>query len=75
MAQIKIQDLLPLLKPGFVTMDSDGTWWWSTIPTSHNDYIWGFGANLMDEFICLSDAFDITPFEGDWKDSLMECGK
>lgn len=22
-----------------------------------------------------SDGFDIAPFEGDWKDSLMECGK
>lgn len=21
------------------------------------------------------DAFDIAPYDGDWKDSLMECGK
>ena len=50
MTQIKIQDLLPLMKPGF-------------------------DACLMDEYVCLSGGFDIAPFEGDWKDSLMECGK
>lgn len=75
MSQIKIQDLLPLLKPGFVAMDEDGSWCWYTFRASHNDFSWGFNANLMDEYICLSDMFDIAPFEGDWKDSLMECGK
>lgn len=74
MAQIKIQDLLPLLKPGFVAMDKDGTWCWYSFCTSHNDFSWGFNAKFMDEYICLSDVFDIAPFEGDWKDSLMECG-
>lgn len=29
----------------------------------------------MDEYVCLSGGFDIAPFEDDWKDSLMECGK
>lgn len=29
----------------------------------------------MDEYVCLSGGFDVAPFEGDWKDSLMECGK
>ena len=75
MAQIKIQDLLPLMKPGFVAMDKDGTWCWYSFHTSHNDYTWGFDACLMDEYVCLSGGFDIAPFEGDWKDSLMECGK
>lgn len=75
MAQIKIQDLLPLMKPGFVAMDSDGTWCWYSFRTSRNDFSWGFNAKFMDEYICLSDVFDIAPFEGDWKDSLMECGK
>lgn len=71
MAQIKIQDLLPLMNSGFVAMDKDGLWWWS----SCNDFDLGFGANFMDEYICLSDMFDIAPFKGDWKDSLMKCGK
>lgn len=75
MAQIKIQDILQLLKPGFVAMDSDGTWYWYTFRASHNDFSWGLNANLMDEYICLSDIFDIAPYDGDWKDSLMECGK
>jgi hypothetical protein len=55
-------------------MDKDGTWCWYNFRTSHNDFIWGFNANFMDEYICLSNAFDIAPFEGDWKDSLMVVG-
>jgi hypothetical protein len=72
MAQIKIQDLLPLLKPGFVAMDECGAWWWFDRKTEPDDRYHGW------TMICdcsVLDAFDIALFEGDWKDSLMECGK
>lgn len=72
MAQIKIQDLFPLLKPGFVAMDSNKRWYWyayePTINTRGETFI---GLSPKD----LSCMFDIAPFAGDWKDSLMECGK
>lgn len=76
MAQIKIQGLLPLLKPGWVAMDKNGEWgWFKEKPYAdvyHNDWSTTFGK----PYVCLAiDAFDIAPFEGDWKDSLMECGK
>jgi hypothetical protein len=76
MAQIKIQDLFPLLKPGFVAMDKNGVWAWYKLKP--------------DVFVCYSEwlpaseelggatvlyGFDIAAFAGDWKDSLMECGK
>ncbi len=76
MKQIKIQDLLPLMKPGFVAMDKDGTWWWfekEPRPDGYNDS-WTITYIPTSECSAL-EAFDIAPFEGNWKDSLMECGK
>lgn len=76
MAQIKIQDLLPLMKPGFVAMDSDGTWWWFEREPKIGGYreVWNIIHDPAGDCSAL-DAFDIAPFEGAWKDSLMECGK
>lgn len=73
MAQIKIQDLFPLFKkPGWVAMDSNKRWYWyayePTINTRGGTFI---GLSPKD----LSCMFDISPFKGDWKDSLMKCGK
>ena len=76
MAQIKIQDLLPLLKPGFVAMDSDGEWWWYQKEPKPDGYCDTWMINVEEDSILSAlDAFDIAPFDGDWKDSLMECGK
>lgn len=77
MAQIKIQDLFPLLKPGFVAMDEDGAWWWYETepgPTNADDGFW-MATWVKADDCCPLCAFDIEPFDGDWKDSLMECGK
>lgn len=74
MKQITIYDLLPLLKQGWVAMDKGETWHWYNFHTSHNEYRWGFDACFMDECVCLSSMFDIAPFDGDWEDSLIECG-
>lgn len=73
MNQIKIYDLLPRLRPGFVAMEKNGIWYWyDHEPVPDNTGIWVFlsGGDLYE----LS-AFNIAPFDGDWKDSLMECGK
>lgn len=76
MAQIKIQDLFPLLKPGFVAMDSDGAWWWYNKEPSPDGYNDSWTMLHIPPKDCSSlDAFDIAPYDGNWKNSLMECGK
>lgn len=67
--QITIYDLLPLLKPGFVAMDSDKIWWWyDAEPTQRTRSWWNNGVKAY----VLDALFNIAPFDGDWKDSLME---
>lgn len=73
--QITIYDLLPRLKPGCVAMDKDDEWFWFDFKPNHNDFMWGTNVKVDDECISLSKLFNIAPFDGDWKDSLMECGK
>ena len=71
MTQIKIYDLLPLLRPGYVAMEKNGIWYlYEHKPVPDNIGIWMFDGDLYE----LS-AFNIERFDGDWKDSLMECGK
>ena len=73
MKQIKIYDLLPLLRPGFVAMEKNGIWYWYTYkPVPDNIGIWML---LHGGELCELSAFNIERFEGDWKDSLMECGE
>lgn len=70
--QITIYNLLPLLKFGWVAMEPDGVWWWfSNIPRiseTSESWIESFGC----DYIKLSKILNIVPFDGDWKDSLME---
>lgn len=73
MKQIKIYDLLPLLRPGYVAMEKNGIWYWyDHEPVSDNIGIWVL---LSDGDLYELSTFNIAPFDGDWKDSLMECGK
>lgn len=77
MNQITIYELLPHLKKGWVAMDKDGQWVWYKIkPHPNKDLgIWTHNRLLLyDKFFILG-AFKIDCFDGDWKDSLMECGK
>lgn len=67
--QIKIEDLLPLLKPGWVAMDENGEWYWHEGEPEVQDDIWSAGRDC--ELSWLSDAFDIAPVE-DWTKSLMK---
>lgn len=74
MSQIKIQELLPLLRKGWVAMDINGEWWWyKNEPKPYFDS-WNDMVEEGGESSSL-DAFDIAPFEGNWKNSVMECGK
>lgn len=67
---IKIEDLLPLLKKGYVAMNKNGDWWWSLSEPVVKKESWS-----MENPVWVGYIIDIAPYDGDWKDSLMECGK
>ena len=70
MKQITIYDLLPLLKKGWVAMDSSGWWWFEFEPDiTIKDQWFMYEYGLLGK---LSDMFNIAPFDGDWKDSLIK---
>ena len=80
MKQIKIQDILPLLKPGFVAMDKSGTWYWYVNKPVFRPPLeqWRVDRSAPNRPVIEVEslyAFNIAPFEDDWEDSLMECGK
>lgn len=68
MKQITIYDLLPLLKSGYVAMDEDGYWYWYDMTPHILDNKWWNVGNRVSELDC----FDIEPFDGDWKNSLIK---
>lgn len=73
--QIQIQDILPLLRDGFVAMNLNGDWCYhqSKPELGAYGYCWvNFGESLPRN---LSTLFDIDKFDGDWKDSCMICGE
>lgn len=73
--QMTIYDLLPLLKSGFVATDGDGVWTWYRLkPDADSFYGQWLPARVGKGESMELYGFDIAPFNGDWKDSLMECG-
>lgn len=72
MKQITIYELLPLIRQGFVAMDKDKVWWWYDEEPSQRTRSWCNNGYIFYE---LNLMFNIAPFDVDWKDSLMECGK
>lgn len=72
MNQITIYELLPLLRKGWVAMDENKRWWWYNVRPAQKCGIWI--VKIEDKCSLLS-AFNIRKFDGDWKDSSMECGK
>lgn len=55
-------------------MDEDKDWYWY----GNEPMNFGFRVEWVPNggtYINLADLFNIAPFDGDWKDSLMECGK
>ena len=74
MKQITIYDLLPLLNDGYVAMDEDGDWFWywkKPIIFEDSDKWMPYKATSKVEKIP-EQLFDIAPFDGDWKDSLIK---
>ena len=71
MKQITIYELLPLLKKGWVAMDKSGDWYWydrKPVILGRKSEGWR-GEN---NFRTLMKLFNIAPFDGDWKDSLIK---
>lgn len=70
MKQITIYELLPLLKKGWVAMNKDKSWnWFNDCPK--NEYPWqGWYGRIGTQETSLC-CFNIEPFGGDWKDSLI----
>ena len=70
--QISIYQLLQFMTDGWVAMNGDKKWIWSALQPipEHLSRRWGewFPGNV----VCLSDMFDIAPFDGYWSDSLIE---
>ena len=69
MKKIKIEQLLPLLKSGWVAMDKCGKWWWFSARPFMWNKEWHFKRGKL---FCISRSFNIAPFDGDWKDSLIK---
>lgn len=74
MKQITIYDLLPLLRNGWVCMDKNGTWIFFTAkPRLLKDFfMWARRTDNSYMFRLSKWAFNIKPFDGDWKDSLIK---
>ncbi len=71
---IKIEQLLPLLKKGFVVMEKDGLFYYHSLqPTINKKRGEWDSAGIESIISCLSDASDIEPVK-DWTKSLMRCG-
>lgn len=69
---IKIEQLLPLLKKGWVAMDNDGSWlYFRSKPIKCiKEGMWGFHKHGIGGLEVLSFCFDIAPAD-DWEKSLI----
>ena len=67
----KIEQLLPLLKKGWVAMDKNGAWWWFECMPQPDNTIWltDFEASKLSCY----PVKDIEPAK-DWTKSLRRCG-
>ena len=72
--RITIYELKPLLEIGWVAMDMNGTWWWFQTKPERWSAIW-MNKKETAKNTKLSSCFDIAPFDGDWKDSLVRIKK
>lgn len=66
MKQIKIEQLLPLLKSGWVAMDANGRWCWFSQKPNVDDRGW-----LWVGMVRFLDPFNIKRVRK-WKDSLIK---
>lgn len=75
MKQITIYDLLPLLKKGWVCYNGFGDWLLFRWKPKKEIPYWMSGIRHCECPVFLSRVFNIAPFDGDWKDSLIKCGE
>lgn len=66
--QHDIKELFPFSKNGYVAMDKGGDWHWWQIEPAIRPIHWGGYGNAIN----LRKAFNLAPYSGDWKDSLMK---
>lgn len=71
--KIKIEQLVPLLRKGWVAMDKDKIWYWYERKPWLEDDSQNFWSSYDNEGSFSLEAFDIEPAE-DWKNSLIETG-
>ena len=76
MEQIKIEELLPKMNPGYVACDKDGVWnYYTTKPFMDKDMeMWEVDPNYITdetEVEVLSTIFNIAPAK-DWTKSLIK---
>lgn len=71
MKQITIYEFLEknkgVIKDGWVAMDKDGDWYWYDTKPYLDDNEWWNNVSYSDLY-----GFNIAPFDGDWKDSLIK---
>ncbi|MBQ0114161.1 MAG: hypothetical protein KBT03_13610 [Bacteroidales bacterium] len=71
---IKIEQLLPLLKKGWVAMDGNCKWgWYDKKPDMGENFLQWFPNVNGGDYKMLNFTFDIAPVD-DWTQSLMRCG-
>lgn len=71
---MKIQELLPHLKKGWVAMDKNSVWfWYKNKPRCDLDNRCWWSVSEYESLVPHK-ALKIE-FDGDWKDSLMKCGE
>ena len=71
--QIKIEELIPFMKKGWVACDEDGTWLWYFEKPKLEIWMgcWNYHGSYYEE---ISNAFNIIPAK-DWTKSLKKAGK
>ena len=74
MKQITIYDLLPLLQKGWLAMDENKRWYWYKMkPIFRKTFgVWKTEYAELLDYVTPLNCFNIAPFEGDWRDSLIK---
>lgn len=67
---IKITDIIPFMRKGWVALDKDGRWWWYK-RKPHLEYTRGCWLSKGAQGIIDKEAFDIDPAD-DWTKSLIQ---
>lgn len=70
--QIKIEELIPFMKEGWVAMDKNGLWFWFYRKPEIIIEAWNY-PNGIGIYECLSNAFNIAPAK-EWAKSLIKIG-